>query len=84
MVSVDDSSSGIRTKGHECNFRMVRICADVGKEIIGLNGSAFCPVAESYVGLSHVPISVTLVGSSHNGDSWALCLYVLNELIAYF
>nr|CAD1840603.1 unnamed protein product [Ananas comosus var. bracteatus] len=55
-----------------------------------------CLVAGGYVGSSHVrngmrlggpshiQIGMRLGGPSHNRDPWALYLYTLSELVAYF
>nr|CAD1823068.1 unnamed protein product [Ananas comosus var. bracteatus] len=63
---------------------------------VGLNGPAFRSVTEGHVGPSHVRNSVRLDGPnhvrsgmrlsepSHNRDPWALYLYALSELVAYF
>lgn len=92
----NDSTSGIRIKDHGFDFRIRQMCIGVGGKIVDLKGYAFYPMVEGYVGSSYVRNGVrlggpnhlwscaTMDGPSHNWNSWALYLYALNELVAYF
>nr|CAD1833745.1 unnamed protein product [Ananas comosus var. bracteatus] len=40
----NDLTSGIRTRDHEFDFRMLQICAGAGEKIVDLNGLVSCHV----------------------------------------